>query len=109
MRIRPLFLLPALILSSCSQKVEEVKEPEPAPKKEETPPEPEEPAPAPPPVDPGLTFAVADSTNELMTDEKKKTVVGPVAPPKVDTDNSEDGVISVDPPKVPEAKLPDEE
>jgi|GEM_PF-635378 len=105
---RHLIIIPTLFILSCSQKPEEEPEPKPAPKQEEKAPEVVEPE-LPQPTDSGLTFAVPDSTNELMTDEKKKTVVGPIEPPSAPAE--EDNAINVDPPKLPdpEATLPDED
>jgi len=102
---RHLLLIPTLFVVACSQKPEEDPDPKPAPRQEEKAPEVVEPE-LPKPVDPGLTFVVPVSTNELMTDEKRKTVVGPVAPPPAQAE--EDNAIDVDPPKLPEATLPDE-
>lgn len=54
-----------------------------------------------------MKFAVPESTGNLMTEENKKTIVGPAPKP---TEVSEgDSVINVDPPKLPEARLPGEE
>ncbi|MEJ6643141.1 MAG: hypothetical protein QNL33_07760 [Akkermansiaceae bacterium] len=105
-RFRHLIIVPTAFLISCTQELKEGPEPKPAPNQEEKVPEVVEPE-LPKPVDPGLTFAVPKSTDELMTDEKRKTVVGPVAPatlPPVEDDNA----INVDPPKLPDAVLPDE-
>ncbi|YCM45094.1 hypothetical protein V2O64_03550 [Verrucomicrobiaceae bacterium 227] len=102
---RHLIIIPTLFLVSCTQKPEEEPEPAPAPQQEEVVPEVVEPEP-PKPLDPGLTFAVPDSTNQLMNDDEKKTVLGPVAPLTAPVE--EDNAINVDPPKPPEAVLPDE-
>lgn len=106
MRFRLLFLLPALLFASCSGSLDEEPEEEEKPKNEEAGTG-EEPPPLPPPVDESMKFAVPESTGNLMTEENKKTIVGPAPKP---TEVSEgDSVINVDPPKLPEAKLPGEE
>lgn len=105
MSFRQLIIIPLFLFASCSQKPEENPESKPAPKLAEKAPEVIEPE-IPKTGDPGLTFAVPKSTDELMTDEKKKTVIGPIAPPSTPVDD--DNAINVDPPKLPEVPLPDE-
>lgn len=106
MRIRHLFLLPSLLITSCSDSLTDEPEEKAQPKIEETAPEEELPT-LPPPVDESMKFAVPESTGKLMTEENRKTIVGPVPTSTPATEG--DSVINVDPPELPEAKLPDEE
>ena len=105
MSFRQLIIIPLFLAVSCSQDSKEEPEPKPAPKQTEGAPEAIEPE-APKAEDPGLTFAVPKSTDELMTDEKKKTVIGPITPPS--TTVEDDNAINVDPQKLHEVPLPDE-
>ena len=106
MRLSLLFLLPCLSFVSCSGSLDEEPAEKEKPKTENTETG-EEPPPLPPPVDDGLKFAVPESTGKLMSEENKKTIVGPAPKPGEATEG--DSVINVDPPKLPEPKLPDEE
>ncbi|MFT7443160.1 MAG: hypothetical protein ACI9AF_000052 [Granulosicoccus sp.] len=102
-----------LILASCSDLTpKEQEEPAgPAIKVEpiQAPPVPEV-APAPPINGPGnpLGYLDPDTTDELMTEEKKKTVTtaNAQAPPPVKTEG--DSAIDVDPPALPMLDLPEE-
>lgn len=105
MSLRKLIIIPFFLAVSCSQKTDEDPESKPAPKQTEKSTEDVQPE-LPKSPDPGLSFAVPKSTDELMTDEKSKTVVGPVTPPS--TPVEDDNTINVDPPKLPEVPLPDE-
>lgn len=103
-RIHRLFLFPTLLLASCAlDSAKDESDPSPAPRPGPTVAalEPEEMGP-PKPADPGLDFAVPDSTGKLMSDDKKKTVTGPIVPPKPDTAlEEEESVINVAPPLPP--------
>ena len=59
--------------------------------------------------EPAVNFIDPDTTNELLSDEKKKTVTGPVVPETTGPDAGEDSTIDVDPPKPPEVISPDQD
>jgi hypothetical protein len=104
-----LILILPFAMASCSDLTpKEQEETAPPPKTEET----EESTEVPPQEiipEPEVNFIDPDTTNELLTDEKKKTVNGPVIPETTEPNAGDDSTIDVDPPKPPEVISPDQD
>jgi len=101
MKFIPLLIIPLLFLGACSS----TEEPEEKEEPEVIPTAPVDPPPPLPDVPPdGIDFVSPNTTDELLSEEKKKTVTGPALAPKP---IEGDTVINV-PPPLPTPSLPDE-
>jgi len=107
-----LLLILPLAIAACSDLTpKEQEEAAPPPKTKEAD-KPEEAGELPPQEiipDREVEFIDPVTTDELLTDEKKKTVTGPVVPETSEPDAGEDSTIDVDPPKPPEVISPDQD
>lgn len=113
MKFPALIALPVLVASCSDLTPKDQDDPAPSPKTEKvkTPKVTEGPDLPPPTSEPtieGFTLKDPDTTGELMTEDKKKTVTGPETLSPVPSPEPDNG-IKVSPPKLPEVKIPEEE
>ena len=102
-----------LLLVSCSDLTPKDQDDPPAQKnkKVKPPKEPgmaDEPRPTSEPTIEGFILKDPDTTNELLTEDKKKTVSAPTNTPPSPASEPDNG-IAIEPPKLPDVKIPEEE